>query len=139
MSLIDNTKRIVREDYNQKDRNLVGKLGFILNSFMEQTVAQVNGNLGTENFRSDMITIRMTVNASGTPIGNNLIKSEVKRPIGTDVINAVNKSDSSLFPTSHPFISFTTTSADSRVMKILNISGLQDGDEYEITLKVESN
>ena len=78
----------------------------------------------------------MTVDASGVPVGNNLIKSDVLRPDGTTVIAATNKTDGTVFPTSQPFITFTT-GTNSRVMKVRNISGLQADNEYELVIKVE--
>ena len=136
MGTIDNTRRIVREDYDSEYHELIDRLGFVLNSFMEQTVRQVNGNLDETNLKADIVTIKMKVNASGVPIGNNLIKSGVLRPKGTTVINTFNKTNSNVFPTSRPHISFTT-GTNSTVMKILNISGLQADNEYELTIKIE--
>lgn len=136
MARLDNTKRIIKEDYDQKYHGLIGKLAFVLNSFMEQTVAQINGNLDQTNFKSDVITVKMTVDANGTPIGNNLIKSSVVRPTGTTVVRAINKTTSGTYPTSQPFISFTTGTSSS-VMKVLNISGLQANNEYDLTIKIE--
>ena len=136
MGRIDNTRRIVREDYDEEYHALIDKLAFVLNAFMEQTVRQVNGNLDATNLKADLITIKMTVDSNGVPDGNNLIKSEVLRPSGTTVIRATNKTDGNVFPTSHPFISFTT-GTNSRVMKILNISGLQALNEYELVIKIE--
>ena len=136
MGRIDNTRRIVREDYDDEYHALIDKLAFVLNAFMEQTVRQVNGNLDATNLKADLITIKMTVDCAGVPVGNNLIKSEVLRPLGTTVISATNKTTGGVFPTSHPFISFTT-GTNSRVMKILNISGLQADNEYELVIKIE--
>ena len=136
MAKIDNTRRIVREDYEAKYHDLIDRLGFVLNSFMEQTVRQVNGNLDAENLKADIITVKLTVDACGIPVGNNLIKSDVIRASGTNVISAINKTDGDVFPTSHPFISFTT-GTNSRVLKIRNISGLQADNEYELVIKVE--
>ena len=136
MARIDNTRRIVREDYDKEYHGLIDRLGFILNSFMEQTVRQVNGNLDESNLKADIITIKITVNSCGVPIGNNLIKSDVIRPIGTTVISATNKTDGNVFPTTHPFITFTF-GLSPRVLKIRNISGLQANNEYELIIKVE--
>ena len=136
MARIDNTRRIVREDYDKEYHGLIDRLGFILNSFMEQTVRQVNVNLDESNLKADIITIKITVNSCGVPIGNNLIKSDVIRPIGTTVISATNKTDGNVFPTTHPFITFTF-GLSPRVLKIRNISGLQANNEYELIIKVE--
>lgn len=136
MARIDNTRRIVREDYEKEYHALIDKLGFVLNSFMEQTVRQVNGNLDNDNLKSDIINISFKVDAAGLPIGNNLIKSEVTRPIGATVLSAINTTDGTVYPTSHPFITFTT-GTNSRVLKILNITGLQANNSYQLTIKIE--
>lgn len=136
MGKINNTKRIVREDFDSEYHSLIDKLAYVLNTFMEQTVRQVNGNLDSTNLSSDIITAKMTVDANGTPIGNNLIKSSVSRPVGVSVLNHTNKTNGNVFPTSHPSISFTAGTGTG-VIKIRNISGLQANNEYELTIKVE--
>lgn len=136
MGRLDNTRRIVKEDYDNKYDDLIDKLAFVLNSFMEQTVNEVNGNLDQTNLKSDIITITMTVDANGLPIGNNLIKSTVIRPTGTTVINSINVTNGNVYPTSQPYITFSTNS-NSKIMKVLNISGLQASNKYQLTIKVE--
>lgn len=136
MARITNTQRLVKEDFKKEDQELIGKLGYVLNSFMEQTVQQINGNLDQTNLKSDVVTVKMTVDANGTPIGNNLIKSTVVRPIGTTVLRAINRTDNTVYPSSQPFISFATGTSAS-VLKVLNISGLQANNEYELVIRVE--
>lgn len=136
MARINNTQRIVKEDYESDFHELIGKLAFVVNSFMEQTVTQINGNLDQTNFKSDIVTIKMTVDANGIPIGNNLIKSTVARPVGTTVLRAIDKTVLNSYATSQPFISFTY-GANSSILKVLKISGLQANHEYDLVIKIE--
>ena len=136
MGKLDNTRRIIKEDYDQKDHDLIGKLGYVLNSFMEQAVTQLNGNIDIANLKADIITVSMKVDASGIPIGNNLIKSDITHVTGTTVIRALNKTSDTTYPTDQPFISWTG-GVNSSVIKVKKISGLQANHVYDLTIKVE--
>ena len=135
MARINKIKRILRGDFKSEYHPLIDRLGYVLNSFMQEVETQINGNLDIENLASDVITFKIKVDGSGVPVGNNLVKSTVLRPSGTTVISATNNDDIDVFPTSHPFISFTT-GTNSTVMKIRNISGLQAGTDYTLTVQI---
>lgn len=136
MAWIDNIRRIVKEDFDPKYHDLIDRLAYVLNTFMDQTVSQVNGNLDIENLSADIVTVNMIVNTDGVPIGNNLIKSTVSRPTGTTVKRAINLTDSTEYAESQPFISYTT-GTNSNVIKVLHISGLQADQEYQLVIKIE--
>lgn len=124
MSRLDNVRRIVKEDYDPKYHQLIDRLAYVLNSFMEQVTTQVNGNLDFTNLNQDITTVKITVDSSGTPIGNNLIRTEVRNPQGIQVIRAISVNNpSTTFPTNTPFISYSVTT-NTQVLKITHISGL---------------
>ena len=103
---------------------------------MEQTIRQINGNLDFTNLAQDQISFSMVVDSGGVPIGNNLVSSEIQSPSGLLVVGARNVTDSSVYPTNAPFISFVPTSNNTKVLKIQKISGLQADNKYDLTVLV---
>lgn len=137
MSLLDNVKRIVKEDYEPKYHGLIDKLAFVLNSHMEQVTAQINGNLDCANLKQDAVVVKFTVDSAGVPIGNNLLKTSVINPKGLRVRRAVSVDNpTTVFPTSQPFITYTT-GTNAKVVKIIHISGLPTNTAFNLTIVAE--
>lgn len=134
MSRLDNVQRILPEDYPEDDRETVTQLASILNYFMTQVVDTVNGRLDYENMNKDSITFDVTVDASGNPTQTLNFRAE-SGVIGTMVINARNLTNTSVYPTSQPFVSFSPLQ-QSGLYKVNNITGLQANNKYRITLEV---
>lgn len=132
---IDNVRRIIQEEFKSEDRETIGKLAYILNSFMEQTVQAVNGNLNIEeNFTQEIKVVKMKVNSSGTPQINPQIKTNLTTRIkGIVVISASNLTTPSNYLSNAPFISFGIS---EQVIKLNNITGLIANDEYNLTLLI---
>lgn len=133
MAKLDNPKRIIKEDYPAKYHDLIHQLGFVVNSFIEQTTTQVNGNLDFTNLKQDVVVFDITVDGSGVPIGNALVKTAIPSPRGLKVIRAINKNDSSSYVTNHPFISYTPQT-NTQVLRIDNVAGLVASTVYTLTV-----
>lgn len=133
MARLDNIKRILRDDFESKYGDLIDRLAFVLNRFMEQVVREVNGNLDFTNLAEELQSYKVTVNASGVPIGNDLVRSSINNPSGLVVIKASNLTSITTFPTSAPWISFKPS---GNLLKIQKITGLQADNEYRLTLRI---
>lgn len=133
MAQLDNVRRIVKEDYDTKFHGLIDKLAYVLNSFMEQTTTEMNGNLDFTNLNQDILTFKVKVNSSGVPVGSGLLRTTTRGVRGFQVVKAFNRDKNTVFPTSQPFISFKA-GPNSEVVKIINISGLTANDSWELTL-----
>ena len=133
MAKLDNVRRIVKEDYDPIYRDLIDRLGFILNSFMEQTTTEMNGKLDFTNLNQDIITFRVSIDSSGVPIGSGLLRTTTIGVQGLQVVKAVNIDNSTVFPTGTPFISFVASPVVN-VLKMTNITGLKASDKWEITV-----
>ena len=133
MGKLDNVRRIIKEDFKSEDQELIGKLAYVINSFMEQVVRQFNGNIDFTNLSEDVVQYTVTVDGSGVPIGNNLVKSTVNNPKGVVVVKAENKTSSTTYPTSAPWVSWTP---NGNILKIQKITGLQANNKYVLTLRV---
>lgn len=131
MSQISGVKRIVAEDYAKEYQQLVSRLGYILNGFMDETVDIINGGLNFDNLAFNLVTFDITVDDAGKPTLNNKVNVNSVNPGGFSVIKALNLTNNSIFPTSQPFISFVP-GADG-VMTVTNITGLQANNKYRLT------
>ena len=134
MGKLDNVKRVVKEDYDEKYHDLIGKLAFVLNSFMEQVTTQINGCIDFDNLAQDIVTFKITVDTCGVPVANEQIRSSVTNPRGILVISAEDIDDLDRFD-SLPFIHFTAGSS-GQVIKIKQIYGLIEDRPYNLTVVV---
>lgn len=133
MSKLPNTKRIISEDFPEEAKTVVDKLAFILNKFMQDVVSIVNGNLDFDNFKHEKVSFELTVNSSGTPVGNDIIRNSMSDSVvGIDVIRAVNTKTSSNYPTSTPFINYDYS--NSGQLRVKNATGLVADEKYRITV-----
>ena len=134
MAQIDNLRRIVAEDFDEENRQLVAKLGSNLNQFMEQVYEAFQGNIDFSNVNEELIDYDVTVNGSGTPTTTNKFKSDLFRLQGVQVVRATNISTVGTYPTSCPFISFTPEGGG--IYRVDNITGLNSGDRWRLKLRL---
>lgn len=132
-------KRINENDFSQEERELVKKLASILNTDIENVYLALSKRISLkDNIDCTVKTIEITVNSSGTPTSGGSFQLDrtggtqvFSKVIGIDVKKAVNLDNSNSYPTSHPFISYTQNEG---IINIDNISGLQAGARYQLTL-----
>ena len=131
---LDNIKRILVEDFNQKDREMIERLSYVINAFMEQVVDLSDRQVDLTNLKDDIVTFKIEVDANGLPVGNDKFKSRVVRPIGLSVIN-VSSDENVVMPIATPLIEFTSS---SDIVRIKRMSGLLEGVEYILTVRAFS-
>ena len=125
-------KRLIKEDFDQKDQELIGKVGSILNPALEAITNTLNKGLNLVDLNTQIKDVSVEVNANGLPKSITSFKSDLKgKCSGLVVINAQNLTNTSTYPTTTPFISF---GLDGDQIIINHISGLQANNKY--TLKV---
>lgn len=132
---IDNVKRIIKEDFPEDQQDLVDRLAYSLNPFMDQVEKVVNGNLGIDNLTRQFISITLENDSSGDLKYPVQFKTNLTRPMGMPVIRAENITNPAIYPTNQPFISFST---NGNLVTILNVSGIQQDNKYRLTLEVIS-
>lgn len=133
---LTNVKRIVAEDFDEEDRDLVSKLGGLVNDVFEQLVQGLNKNINVkDNMNEDIFNVIVYVDSNGTPVIPAQFKYILKgNCLGVSVINAVNLDNPAIYPTSAPFVSFSQTSGT--LVTITNVKGLQASTRYRLTLRV---
>lgn len=132
MARIQTPKRIRTEDFEPDSRNLISKLGFIVNSFMDDVNNALNSNLDFNNLNRQLVSldVRLDSGVLDSPQIKHTLKS---RPIGINCIKAENLSSPGTYPTGAPFVSFTF---NGNIITILNITGLQANSEYRLNLEI---
>jgi hypothetical protein len=130
---IQGFKRIIIEDFDEKDRGLVSKLAFAINVFAEDITAALNKNLTIEdNLNIIKKDITVTVNNQGVPITPVIISTGLRKACaGIQVIKAINQTSPTTYPTSCPFISFTDNGG---LVTVSKITGLQADNKYSLRL-----
>lgn len=136
MAKIPSYKRLYEQDFPEDQQELVAQLAVTLNSGIEVLYEQLNGKLVMgENLAAYAKEILVTVGANGVPTGKTAIKKTTTDRIqGISVIRADNLTNSSVYPTSGVFITFTETTES---IIINHITGLVAGNLYKINVKVE--
>jgi len=134
MPKIPGFRRLYKQDFKPEYGDLIDGLSPALNTGVEVLYQALNKGLDlVNNFKCTVKDITVTVNSAGVPKSIASLSLDVKNStvIGCQVISAQNNTDSTVFPTGQPFISF---SQKSDVLIINHISGLQADNQY--TLKI---
>lgn len=136
MPKLDNIRRLIEDDFEPEQRPMIRRLGFVVNTFMENVVRQVNGKLDFSNLSEDLKVFKITVNASGVPLKSDKINTNITNPSGLTVIKARNITSPTTYPTEAPWISFEPVSGSRNILKINKITGLPANNEFELTIRV---
>ena len=126
-------KRIITNDYPQEDRKFVEKMAAPINDGFNELYFATNGRLSVqENLFCTVKLIDVTVDASGIPVNSTTFSLDKQAGVlGIQVISAVNQTNTAIYPTGQPFISFTPISSG---ILINHVSGLQANQRYSIRL-----
>lgn len=137
MSKLSSYKRIITSDFKEDDRELVEKIAGPINSAFNELYFAVNGRLDIRNNFSTLYKeLDIEVGATGNPLNRTIFTADTtKQILGITVISAVNKDNTSTYPTGQPFISYTIVEGG---ILINNITGLQANNRYSIRVLVWS-
>lgn len=127
-------KRIVVEDYDSKYQDLIGKLGFVVNSSFDTIFQALTRNLSiNDNLNQYLTSFDVKVSANGIPINKTQVKTNLKGScVGIICVKAINQTNSSSYPSSSPLISFSQV--DSSIISIDHITGLSANQTYTLTV-----
>lgn len=132
-------KRINENDFDKEYQDLVKELASVLNTDIENIYLALSKRLSiTDNVDCTVKTVTVLVDASGIPTtttsfqldrtGGTQVFSKIK---GITVITATNNTNSTVYPTSQPFISWTQN--EGRVT-INHISGIPASNLFSLVL-----
>lgn len=132
MAKVPDLKRITAEDFPKDDQELVKKLGFVINSFHEQTRDALNRNVNFENLAQEIKTLSFSTNETGQPLNPPSFKSTLNSRVqGILPIRTVITSSNTASAAENPII---TWSQAINVITITNIGGLLPETGYELTI-----
>ena len=133
MPKMSSYRRIITNDFEEEDRDLVGQLSTPINYSFNELYFALNGRLTLrDNLFSTVKDVDIYVNSNGTPVNTTSFALDKTGSIlGCSVLSAVNQDNTSVFPTGQPFISFTQ---NNNSIFINHITGLTPG--YRWTIRV---
>ncbi len=137
MSKPQSFKRIIIEDFDEKDRPLISKLAYSINVFAEDILDALNKNLTIEdNLAMAKKDLTVAVDADGRPTTAVTLNSGLKGLcVGIQVIKATNLTVPTTLTTGTPFINFIDNSG---VITIKNITNLTVNNKYQLKLILHS-
>jgi hypothetical protein len=133
MSRIPDIKRLLKEDFDPDNQELIGKIAYPLNTFIDQSIFLFNKNLDFQNLAQEVRTITVETDGSAA-IQNppNILTNIPNRRIqGIICIKADNLTNGSVYATSQPFVSFTINGS---TVIIQNVSGLTTSSRWQLRL-----
>jgi hypothetical protein len=127
-------KRLITEDFNEDDQELIGKVASILNPAFEAITNALNNNLTlADNFNAQVKEITFIMGTSGVPSTELSFKSTLKGSCRAMIVSRVdNLTNSATYPAGGVFPSF---SQSGDIITIKHITGLVSGSKY--TIRVE--
>lgn len=129
---LNNASQLKSEDYDDEYQGLIDQLSEVINPFMQEVVELSDERIDFENRVEEIKTIEFTVDSSGKPILNDKLNTGKTGIRGFSVIRAFNLTNSSNYPTSHPFINYTPLGG--ALVRIDNITGLVANNKYQLTI-----
>lgn len=129
-------KRILKEDFNKDDQELVEQLAAPINEFFQDVSIALSNNLTIEdNLSGGFSVITVQVNSDGIPVQPASFNTKLKQRLkGLTVVRATNTANSAVYPTGQPFISFAE---DKSIVNIKHITGLPTGLKWTLIVKME--
>lgn len=126
-------KRINRQDFPPASQNIIERLGGLLNKPIEAINDIINGKLTLkDNVNCDIVTVTASVDSTGKPLGEVQINlSTTVSIVGLQVVKVECLTNSTTYPTSTPYISYTQRSG---VLIVNNIAGLPIGNKFKLTV-----
>jgi len=123
MSRITGGKRLTTDDFSSEERELVRKLAFILNPFIEQTIHAINGNLTiSENLNMFIKDVVVSVDGTGKVTNTAAFTSNIGKINGLFVINHYQvDSGTPIILSSAPYCTFRQ---ENNIVYIQYVTGL---------------
>lgn len=133
MSKLQSFKRLIIEDFDEKERDMVSKIAYSVNTFADDVLGAFNKNISIDdNLNIVKKDITVTVNTLGVPTSPLTVSSGLSSIcVGMQVINATNLTNSTTTPTGTPFITFSDNGSQITISKITN---LQASNSYRLKL-----
>lgn len=136
---VNNIKRLVREDFPEEYQDLIDKLAYSLNPFMEQVSSGFDNQIDMSNLDQQIITINdVVVDGSQLPTKKLEFAYNLNDTLqGSTVISAINTTSASSYVTTAPYA--TIQIIQQGLAEVKHITGLIPGNKYTIKLLLVTN
>ena len=128
---INNITQIRAEDFDPDLQDTIQRLGYVLNTFMQQVVELSDERIDFENRVENLIQFEITVDSTGKPTLNDKVNIGKTTSRGMDIIRAYNQTNTNTYPTQKPFINYEDLG--NGLIQIKNVVGLQGNNKYLLT------
>lgn len=130
-------KRLQKQDYPEESRDLVDRLSNSLNIGIETLYTLANNRISLgDNIACVVKSFEIKVDSTGKPISgttNVEFGTTITTAVGVEVLRAQNSTNSTTYPTSAPFISYTQNGTS---IDINNIAGLPANNTFLLTVVI---
>lgn len=130
----DNIRRIITEDYDAEDRELISKLAEVYNPFAEQITNILDGNIEFDNLNRQVIEFKVKVDSNGIPSQTTKFSATKTNFTSSNVIRLTNRTNPAKLPAGGPFVTFV--SLGNGIYTVRHITGLYAGDEYLVRIEL---
>lgn len=131
---LQNFKRLIKTDFDQEQQSLVEQLGESLNPGIEIVYQALNKRLTIgDNLQASERDVDIRVGANGVPTSSTFTTVDFT-PAQVRTVwvgRAENLTNSAIYPTSAPFISFNNTPTG---IQITNVTGLAAGYTWRLRI-----
>jgi hypothetical protein len=126
-------RRLFKTDFKQEFQELVDQLSVSINVGIENLYDALNRKLSLrDNILCTVKELEITVSPTGIPITTSIIQLDISgRVDGVIVISAVNITDSSVYPSSGVFVSWTQ---NQNGILINHITGLPANQKFRVKM-----
>jgi hypothetical protein len=134
MAVLPTFKTLQASDFEPQYATLINQLATIFNNNIQSVFTTLNNGVSlADNIACQVATVPITVDSSGntTNTASFQIKTTGMRISGLTVINVVNTTNNQVYPTGAPFCTYTPS---TQSITINNITGLQTGYQWSVTL-----
>lgn len=133
MSRLPDIKRIRIEDFAEEEQEMVGKLAYSMNTFMDQVINVLTKNVDFTNLNQQIVNYTVVTDSSGDIVNPSDIRNNLNSKIqGIICIKAVNTKNSTVYPTGMPWVSWDFE--DESIIQVTDITNLTANTEYALTL-----
>lgn len=123
-------KRIITQDYKEEDQEMIEQLGGNINDSFGVLYSALTNKLNFgENFASTVKDVEITVDSNGKPTNDAAFKLDIVnvQVTGCFCVRATNLTNSNVYPTGSPWVSFLQK---ENTIRILNVTNLQPNNRY---------
>ena len=125
-------KRLIKEDFAQKDQDLIGKIAFIFNPAIAQITNILNHGLLISDLNTQVKDIEITVDTDGVPTTETSFQSQLKGRCGAMLVGRAQAvTPATDFPTGGHSVSYRE---DQGSIIITNITGLPENVKFLVRL-----